>query len=289
MNQFKQKITGILFVFIVIGSSPLSAQHLYWKKSSPYELSWKKDLLITGVTAGIFVGGVSAERNEEVPEFSMGSFTQADIDKINFLDRGVAGRWDVQAKDAGKIFKFSAKFLAPTALALLPGSLEDRGKLGLMYLQGFFLNAGLVSLAKGKTNRYRPFSYLSLEQIGNLRGEAREEFLEDVVDDDIEDSFYSGDAAATSFGLIFFAKIFNDYYPDSKWRKVVWAGSIAGTGLGAFFRAKSGKHFPTDVLVGSTVGAGLGLLIPHLHKRKQKSPLSIHPGLQSLSIVYKFK
>jgi hypothetical protein len=30
------------------------------------------------------------------------------------------------------------------------------------------------------------------------------------------------------------------------------------------------RHFPTDLMVGMTVGAAVGILVPHLHKIKNK-------------------
>lgn len=278
----------LLFASIMLGVS-IYGQNTYFSKSSPYELNWKKDLIYSGVSAGMFFWGVNVEKNEPLPNFTMGSFTQNDINSINKFDRKVAGRWDVDAKDNGKIFKFTASRLVPISLLLLPGDLKSRGTLGLLFLQGHYLNVGLGSLAKGSTNRYRPFAYLTLDEISKLTGEAEEEFLEDVVDDDIEDSFYSGDAATTAYGLMFFAKTFNDYYPESKWKYGVWGASILGTGLGAYFRAKSGKHFPSDVLVGSIVGSGLGILIPHLHKKRGDRKLSLNSTSAGLSLTLKLR
>lgn len=279
---------SLLLIFIVATNYSF-AQHKYWTKESPYKVSLKKDIALTGLSVGTLILGIQAEKNEAIPTFEMGSFTQTDINEINKFDRGFAGNWDVDAKDKGKIFKTTATMVVPFGLLALPGDLESRATLGLLYFQGRFLNGGLVSFAKGKTNRYRPYTYLTLDQIEVLTGEAREEFLEDVADDDIEDSFYSGDAAATSYGLMFFAKVFNDYYPDSKWKYAVWTASGIGVGLGAYYRAKSGKHFPTDVIVGSIVGGSLGILIPHLHKKKENSNLSISPNKNGLSLVYKIK
>ena len=157
-----------------------------------------------------------------------------------------------------------------------------------MFLEGYYLTGGLVGLSKGLTNRYRPFTYLTISQINNLTGEAKEEFLEDITGDDIEDSFFSGDAAATSYGFIFFAKVFNDYFPDSKWRYGVWGVSILGSSLGAYFRAKSGKHFPTDVIVGSLVGGTIGYFIPHLHLANSDQKLTVTPSRYGLSLSLSF-
>jgi len=267
-------IRGIAIVLLILGAMQSSGQSTYFQDKSVYELKLKRELILSGVgIAGYFLSS-NIEKNEGIPDFAMGSFTQADIDQINSFDRSFAGRWDVDAKDKGKIFKTTATKVVPVGLLALPGDLDDRLALGLMYLQGRFINGSLVTLAKGTTDRYRPYTYLNMNQISELTGEAEEEFLEDIVDDDIEDSFYSGDAAATAYGLMFFAKVFNDYYPDSNMKYAVWGISSIGTGLGAYFRAKSGKHFPTDVIIGSVVGGGLGILIPHIHKAEKKEGLS---------------
>lgn len=277
----------ILFILLAFANFSFSQNSTYWEKESPYEVSWTKDLIISGVAAGSLLFGNYKLKNEPIPQFVMGSFTQADIEKINKFDRIVAGDWDIDAKDKGKIFKSTARFVVPMALVGLPGSMESRAKLALIYVQGRALNGGLVQLAKGTTNRYRPYTYMPLDEIELLTGEAEEEFLEDVVDDDIEDSFFSGDAATTSYGLMFFAKVYNDYYPDSRWKYVVWGTAGIGTGLGAYYRAKSGKHFPSDVIVGSIVGGGLGILLPHLHKSND-SNLSVAPLNNGLSLTLRF-
>ena len=118
----------------------------------------------------------------------------------------------------GKIYKKASKTGVPIVLAFLPGDIKGKISIYLIYLEGLSFTSGLTTLAKGTTDRYRPFAYLTLDQINNLEGEAREEFLEDIVADDIEDSFFSGDASSTSYGLIFFAKVFSDYFPDSNWK-----------------------------------------------------------------------
>ena len=49
-----------------------------------------------------------------------------------------------------------------------------------------------------------------------------------------------------------------------------WITLAAGTLLTAFVsyeRVRSGEHFPTDVIMGSMAGAGIGVLVPHFHRR----------------------
>jgi len=52
------------------------------------------------------------------------------------------------------------------------------------------------------------------------------------------------------------------------------------------------KHFPTDVIVGSVIGAAIGIIIPQLHKVKKKTNLSFIPytgDISGLKIQYTFR
>ena len=277
----------LLNVFCLFVNMTLS-QNNYWNFQSPYNLSLKKEVITGGISLSIFFVGSFIEQHENLPPFEIGNFTLEEINRINFVDRGVAGRWDLDAQAAGIIFRKASKISASIGLALLPGDLKTRGSLCLIFLEGYLLMQGVTSFVKGTTDRYRPFTYLNLDQIDKMETESKEKFLKAVKGDDIEDSFFSGDASSTAYSLIFFAKVFNDYFSDSDWKYGVWGLSITGTTLQAYFRAKSGRHFPTDVIVGSLVGGSLGFLIPYLHKEFQGQRLSLNPGNYGLSLTYKF-
>jgi len=47
---------------------------------------------------------------------------------------------------------------------------------------------------------------------------------------------------------------------------------LVGTALTTFVsieRVRAGRHFPTDVIAGSIAGAGIGLVVPHLHRTEE--------------------
>lgn len=278
----------ILFLVFTLPLIRVSAQNNYWNYKTPYSLSLTRDLIAGGISLSAYFTGKYVERNEDLPSFEMGSFTYQDIRSINFIDRGTAGRWDTDAEAAGIFIRRASKIGAAAGVALFPGKLKDRASLCVIYLEGYLLTQGLTSLVKGTTDRYRPFTYMTADQTDRLEGESKDRYLEAVKGNDIEDSFFSGDASTTAYALIFTAKTFNDYFPDSKLKYGLWGVSITGTALQAYFRAKSGRHFPTDVIAGSLVGGSLGYLVPHLHKKLQSDKLSIGPGNNGLTLTINF-
>ena len=106
-----------------------------------------------------------------------------------------------------------------------------------------------------------------------------------------KNSFYSGHTSMSTSACFFAAKVYCDYHPELGRKKylVYSLASVPAITTG-IFRYKGLKHFPTDVLTGLIVGAGSGLLIPHLHKRTTSS-LTVVPfagPVNGLAFSYKF-
>jgi membrane-associated phospholipid phosphatase len=279
---------SILFIVICLSAGFLHGQENYWHYSSPYKITLKADLISGGTALAVFFAGTSVEHHEGFTPVVPGSFTAEDIRKINVLDRGVAGRWDLKAMHASDILKSGSKLAGQAAVILFPGNLKTRSSLFLMYLEGYYFTNGLTSLAKGLTGRYRPWAYLSEEQIGKLDNRSLGRFQTEMSGKGIADSFFSGHASSTTYSLIFLAKVFNDYFPDTKWRYGIWGICIAGIVTEDWFRVKSGAHFPTDVLVGSLVGGSVGFFVPYFHKRMNRKLLSSKMNVEGLSLTFRF-
>lgn len=78
-------------------------------------------------------------------------------------------------------------------------------------------------------------------------------------------SFFSNHTASAFATAVFSAYTFQARHPDSRLVPWVWGGTMAmAAGVGSM-RILSGKHFPSDVLVGAAVGAACGYLLPKLH------------------------
>lgn len=132
----------------------------------------------------------------------------------------------------------------------------------LMYLETIALTSNLYTyspLGPTFTDRYRPLAYygmLSLEErsSGNQRN-----------------SFYSGHVATTAMGSFFLAKVLYDHHPEwSAKRYLLFAGAAVPAATMGWLRLRALKHFPSDLIAGGLIGAGMGLLIPELHRRWQQ-------------------
>lgn len=155
--------------------------------------------------------------------------------------------------------------------------------IGLMYAEAQMLNSNFYSWSPaGPTfvERYRPAVYyenLPLEErnYGRLRN-----------------SFYSGHTATVAVGTFFTAKVYSDYHPELGAKKYILYGiALVPATLVGIYRIKALRHFPSDVVIGGIVGAGIGILIPELH-RKWQNKISVsatyNTQVKGAGFVYRF-
>jgi PAP2 superfamily len=130
----------------------------------------------------------------------------------------------------------------------------------ILYAESATIASALTEMTKIAVRRPRPIDYK------NCGADSTSAFCQD--DTNLQLSFFSGHASATAAlsGTATYLA-----FARSGWRsKRPWITLAAGTLLTAFVsyeRVRSGDHFPTDVIVGSMVGGGVGVLVPHLHRR----------------------
>ncbi len=94
-------------------------------------------------------------------------------------------------------------------------------------------------------------------------------------------------AATSSF---FIAKVFSDLHPELGNKKYwLFAAAMIPPAMVGRFRVKGGKHFYTDILIGTAMGAASGILTPQLHKVTRNSKMSFVPILHPELLGLKFK
>lgn len=133
----------------------------------------------------------------------------------------------------------------------------------VMYAEAISFSWALTNIAKIGFRRPRPIVYI--DRLNAIeKGEDPATLSNTSTDSSL--SFFSGHAALTSTiaataTYLAFARAPGTHRP--------WMTLTAGIALTSFVsveRVRSGAHFPTDVIAGSLAGAGVGLLVVHLHR-----------------------
>lgn len=195
---------------------------------------------------------------------------------VNRFDRFATRRWSpdwIAASDYASTMTIGSCVLALAA----PKVRSEVVTLGVMAAETGLWLYGLNASTKALSLRPRPFLYDEQAPLDEQRK------------DDARFSFYSMHTSLSAGAAFFTAKVLHDMHPGARWRKWVWAGAaIAPLGVG-MMRIAAGKHFPTDVLVGYGVGAGMGLLVPHLHKvRPAQAQWQLTPSPGGIGLVLNF-
>jgi membrane-associated phospholipid phosphatase len=140
---------------------------------------------------------------------------------------------------------------------------KDWLRLGLMYYETQFLTFAFYDfsfIGPFFQNRIRPVSYydyfpMELRRRGNQRN-----------------SLYSGHVANATSATFFAVKVYCDYHPEIGNKKYLLYGIASVPALvTGWLRMKALAHFPSDILVGYTVGGLCGILIPEMHRIKSKN------------------
>jgi membrane-associated phospholipid phosphatase len=240
---------------------------------SPYNLQLKRDLVITGIgAAATTIGVIRYTGTADV------FLSQLRLEDVNGFDDVAIRYSSTKAKTASDFF-FYGSTVVPATLMLDPAIREDAPAIGVMYAEVLLLTVGLTTVIKSTARRARPFVHepgLSPETIvvANERG-----------------SFLSGHTSGSAAGLFFAAKVYSDYHPDDKSRFVVWTAAALIPAATGYLRVRAGRHFPTDVIAGYAIGAGIGVLVPALHKNLPKiksDKLSITPLPNGLYASFTF-
>lgn len=141
------------------------------------------------------------------------------------------------------------------AAVALDGPAEARVGDGLIVLQSAAVAGLLTAGVKALVGRPYPYMYGPAEHPGQNG---------DGVN---YASFPSGHTAVPMAAAVSAAYLFSRRHPRSGWRWVLWTvGPALALAAGAA-QVSAANHFPTDVIAGAVIGAGVGWLDPWLHGR----------------------
>lgn len=223
-------------------------------QTSPYQLKWKEEAAILGM------GGITLSIGHHLRS-NMVPFTEEEVlslqqKSVSSFDRVAVEQNSPKAYHASNYF-LRASFALPLLFLSEKQARHDIPKIALLYGETMLLNSGLTLLAKSSIQRPRPYVYApEADPASKLSLHARS-------------SFFSGHTSNVAANTFFAAKVFSDYYPDSKWKPVVWGIAATAPAITGYLRVRAGKHYPSDVICGYAAGALAGYFIPHLHKGKK--------------------
>jgi membrane-associated phospholipid phosphatase len=129
----------------------------------------------------------------------------------------------------------------------------------IMYSETVALTLALTNVVKMAVRRPRPLAYVAAEENKN-----DPDYSNTSTDSSL--SFFSGHASMTgaigaTATYLAFARSPGTWRP---WVTLTLATTLST--LVSVYRVRAGKHFPTDVLAGTFAGAGIGVVVPHLHR-----------------------
>ncbi len=120
----------------------------------------------------------------------------------------------------------------------------------MLYVETIMVVGAVTEGTKWVVRRPRPYTYT--KRLG-------------VPDDDL--SFFSGHTSNTAAAAFTLARTLDLAHDLGTWGRVgVYGGATVLTAVVGVLRVVSGKHFPSDVIVGACVGGAIGFLIPELHR-----------------------
>ncbi len=240
-----------------------------------YSLDWKKELALTG--AGGIALGLGMHLENRTTLFTPNELETLDPAGINAFDRIATGFHSVQAHRASN-YVFYGSFSLPLLLLAGKEPRDDFGVIAALWGETLALNAGATMLSKHSFRRPRPFVFD--ENVGMSR----------KLTSNAKASFISGHTSMTAANAFFAAKIFTDYYPESRWKPVVWGVAATLPALTGYLRVRAGRHYPTDVIGGYAVGALIGWGVPQLHRDKalKERGLSIGGGMSGIWVGWEF-
>jgi len=257
-----------LFLILILGISvSLQAQ-------SPYTVNWKKEIPYVATAVGLNLGG--AYLASQVKDLTPSQIAALDANNVNSFDRFATENFSSNSARASNVLEIGTQ-LAPFLFITGKKTRKHFGQIMALYAEATFINTGLTIVTKMSFRRTRPFVYNSAAP------------LEDKIGRTARASFISGHTSTAAVGTFFAAKIFADFCPDSKWKPVVWGAAAVIPGVMGYFRVAAGKHYPTDVIAGYLVGGAIGILVPHLHKKRgdKDNKVELNMGFSSAQLIYK--
>ena len=202
-----------------------------------------------------------------------------DRSKLIGFDRSAASRTPDPHASAYSSLGLGAAAAFALVDPVLSGFREHSVQTGIadafLYVESISFTLASTNIVKMAVRRPRPIAYIEAE-----KHKDDPDYANNSTDSAL--SFYSVHAALTATitstaTYLAFARSPHTARP--------WITLAVGTALTSFVsieRVRAGRHFPTDVIAGAIAGAGIGLVVPHLHRTDDIKQRRVWIGFQPL-------
>lgn len=256
MGRFIKRL-AIFFAAVTLFYSVSFAQKNGTKNASVYTVNHKLDIPLTLGLFGTAIWGYNHLSQKEGLSYENAiSLTPNDV---WWFDRPATKQDPTQRLNAHNTSDvlLNTSMALPLLLGLDKSIRTDWFDVLLLYGQSHAISSNLYVLTNSFSWRPRPFNYHP------------DVAVEEKMANESRNSFYSGHVNTAATASFFMAKVYSDYHPQLGNKKIwLFAAATIPPALVGYYRFKAMKHFTTDIMVGTIAGAATGILVPHLHKRK---------------------
>jgi membrane-associated phospholipid phosphatase len=144
-----------------------------------------------------------------------------------------------------------------------------------LYSEAIAFSWGLTNLAKIGFRRPRPIAYIERDR-AILAGQDPATYNNTSTDSTL--SFYSGHTSTTATIAAAATYLAFARSPHTMRPWATLAGGVLLTSFVGVERVRNGSHFPTDVIAGAFAGAGIGMLVVHMHRHDSDTRRPIWVG-----------
>lgn len=258
---------NLIFILIFLFQHNSFAQSVKDEKLTVYSYN---HALETPLTVGMFYGAyLGFDQLKKKDRLDLSTINSLNVNDVWFFDR-IALKQDPS-------FRLSAHKISDWGLNIsiaLPGLLALDKNIRSEWLDLLFIYLETQAITNMNyawglpqwTHRIRPMIYYD------------EVTMEEKLDSGTTDSFFSGHIANTAAASFFMAKVYCDFHPElgkKKW--LIYGAAMIPPAFVGYLRYRALKHYPTDLLIGAFIGASLGILIPELHRNKEKKNVNVMP------------
>lgn len=247
MLSMRKKSSPVITILAVLLCSTF-----LWPQSV-FEKSPKTDIpLMSGAIGGLGLSFFSGKNIKPLTPTEVGRLLQQNE---LFCDRWARRNFSPKADKLSDIFLNVCAF-SPLLMFASPNLDRDqKWTYALMYIETGILTYSITEITKCMVRRVRPFVYNPEVPLHYK-----------IKSSDTRKSFFSVHTSISFASVVFLARTYAALHPDSRWKSVVWCTGLSTATMVGVLRVISGKHFPTDVLVGALVGSIIGIVIPKLHE-----------------------